>query len=166
MTARLDLDALHDAFGPAPDRGNLPDGVIDGTGRADWAAVIALLRERAGHLDWLTADHDALPIELASFDRLHAAGEVPAFAAQLSDRVQLHVWHFDDASVDFDLDLNALTSQADVDVLSAALVALSDATARDVLIFSEGADEQRVPPTLRYDHAAGEFTLHPWHAGR
>jgi hypothetical protein len=158
----LRWDEVKEWFDPY-ENGSVPDLVVAGTSRADWAALLTLVRSRGWRGDYEVGD-----------DR----GEVPASAADLFTADpkgalrSLRVWPDPDIEIVFrpwspdeivgDVSLFEVQGQERLDVFCGILRLLGLALDKRVALYAEG--DGGYPPILAYDVDQDRvvFLAGPW----
>lgn len=147
MTRQLLLVDFIAAFGDDP--GVLPDGLVLGSGRADWLRIVPVIEENGWDATW---NDNGQTITIGDLD--NTSQKRGSFALRPTASVQINFFP-DSEEILFDIDLREFASQHAVDALSAVIAKLGSALGLPVVLSSEGDYDNVV---VRYDPTAGEFS--------
>lgn len=127
---------------------SLPDGVIENTTVADWAALLTELRRHT----WAVNFDD----DLVAFDLFPPSedSELLTIKVITAEGVQVNIFPYQHTSVDFDFDTSELHTQVEVDALASVIEAIGRAVNRNVAVFREGGSGLRL---FEFDIATGKF---------
>jgi hypothetical protein len=135
--------------------GSLPNVTVTGTTAADWQAVIDMIRSKGLAYEY-TEDSRALRLPGSVQTMFARAAASVKLAVVISPGITAHFWPLETGSIDFDLDLNELQTQASLDALCTFLRAIGRQLGKPVLLSPEGFD---VEPVLGYQPAVDRVVV-------
>lgn len=126
---------------------SLPDGVIENTSIADWAAVLGTLRDRGWSLN--------VSEDLVVSDLFSDADDFEFVTIKVTpiEGVQVNIFPHQQNSIQFDFDTAELRTQVEVDALMDFIAAIGDSIDKSVVVYHEGGHTNRL---LAFDVSTGE----------